>query len=133
MVMTDPIAELLTRIRNAIGADQRSIELGYSRTKENIVKILKKEGYISDYTIGDITDKKKKLVLFLRYDETHKNIITGLVRVSKPGRRIYSGYKEIPRVLNGFGVAIVSTSKGILTDRECRVKKIGGEVLCYIW
>ncbi|MCK4643975.1 30S ribosomal protein S8 [bacterium] len=133
MVMTDPIADLLTRIRNACMAEHKEVEINHSKMKEEVTSILKKEGFIADYTIKEITANKKSLVLFLRYGEKNESLISGLKRVSKPGRRIYKSYKDIPRVLNGYGVAIVSTSHGVLTDKDCRVNKVGGELLCYIW
>ena len=133
MVMTDPIADLLTNIRNAYMAEHKSVEIQRSNLKEEIVKILRREGFLSDYSFVDITEQKKKLVLFLQYGENNKSLITGIKRVSKPGRRVYASYKEIPRVLNGYGISIISTSKGILTDKECRERKVGGEILCYVW
>ncbi len=133
MVMTDPIADLLTNIRNAYMAEHKSVEIQRSNLKEEIVKILRREGFLSDYSVVDITEQKKKLVLFLQYGENNKNLITGIKRVSKPGRRVYASYKEIPRVLNGYGISIISTSKGVLTDKECRAQKVGGEILCYVW
>jgi small subunit ribosomal protein S8 len=131
--MTDPIADLLTNIRNAYMAEHKSVEIQRSNLKEEIVKILRREGFLSDYSVVDITEQKKKLVLFLQYGENNKNLITGIKRVSKPGRRVYASYKEIPRVLNGYGISIISTSKGVLTDKECRAQKVGGEILCYVW
>lgn len=134
MVMTDPISDMLTRIRNAGMAEHKSVEVRYSKIKEAIASILKKEGYIESYNIQELQNNKKNIVIFLRYDEhTRKILMTKLIRKSKPGRRMYTGYKDLSSVLNGYGLAIVSTSKGILTDKECREAKVGGEVLCYIW
>ena len=134
MVMTDPIADMLTRIRNAGNAEHESVDMQYSKVKEEIAKILKREGFIKDYTVQELQNNKKKIVIFLAYDKnTRESLITNLVRKSKPGRRIYRSYKDLPPVLNGYGIAIISTSKGILTDKECKAQKVGGEVLCYIW
>lgn len=132
MNMTDPIADYLTRIRNAIMARHERVEIPASRIKKQITEILKEEGYIQDYLY--IEDKKQgKLQIELRYDEEGQNVIRGLQRVSKPGGRVYVQVREIPRVLNGLGTVILSTPQGILTDRECRKRNVGGEVLCYIW
>ncbi len=132
MNMTDPIADYLTRIRNAIMARHERVEIPASRIKKQITEILKEEGYIQDYL--HIEDKKQgKLQIELRYDEEGQNVIRGLQRVSKPGGRVYVQVKEIPRVLNGLGTVILSTPQGVLTDRECRKRNVGGEVLCYIW
>lgn len=129
---TDPIADFLTRIRNAIHARHRSVEVPSSRMKREIARILKEQRYISNYT--EIKDNKQGVLkVALRYNSNGDNAIKGLKRISKPGRRIYVGANEIPRVLNGLGCAIISTSKGVLTDLQAREMKIGGEVICYIW
>ena len=132
MVVTDPIADMLTRIRNANAMRYKEVEVPASRIKLEIARILKEEGYISDVKI-----KKDKvqdvMVLNLKYGEKKERVITGLKRISKPGLRVYVKNDEIPRVLNGLGIAIISTSKGLMTDKEARNAKLGGEVLAYIW
>ena len=131
MVMTDPISDMLTRIRNANLAKHPNVRIPISRIKLDIVKILKEEGYIKDYKIKK--SKFNELKITLKFDEHNKPIIKGLEKISKPSRRVYSDYDNLQRVLNGLGIAIISTSKGILTDRESRQLKVGGEVLCYVW
>ena len=130
--MTDPIADMLTRIRNANAMRYKEVEVPASRIKLEIARILKEEGYISDVKI-----KKDKvqdvMVLNLKYGEKKERVITGLKRISKPGLRVYAKVEELPRVLNGLGIAIISTSKGIMTDKEARKESLGGEVLAYIW
>ncbi len=128
--MSDPISDMLTRIRNAGRALLPAIELPHSRIKESVAKILKSEGYVTDVAVeGDV---KKRIKIRLKY-QGRKSVIEGLKRVSKPGLRRYVGSTEIPRVRGGLGVAIVSTSEGLLTDAQARKKKLGGELLCYIW
>lgn len=131
-MMTDPIADMLTRIRNALSARKKVISLPASRMKLEIVRILKEEGYIEDYRYID-EKPQAKIEIVLKYDEQKRPVISGLRRVSKPGRRIYLGYKKLPRVMDGLGIAIVSTSQGIMTDHEARKRKVGGEVICEIW
>ena len=132
MVVTDPIADMLTRIRNANAMRYKEVEVPASRIKLEIARILKEEGYISDVKI-----KKDKvqdvMVLNLKYGEKKERVITGLKRISKPGLRVYAKVEELPRVLNGLGIAIISTSKGIMTDKEARKESLGVEVLAYIW
>ena len=128
--MTDPIADMLTRIRNANRALLPAIELPYSRIKESIAGILKKEGYINDFAVEGKTIKGLKLKL--KY-QGKKSIIEGLSRVSTPGLRRYVGATEIPRVRGGLGVAVLSTSEGLMTDTQARKKNIGGELICYVW
>lgn len=131
--MTDPIADLLTRIRNASNALLPTVELPHSVLKESIARILQKEGYLAECSAGTVDGGKvKRLKLKLKY-EGRKGIITGLKRVSKPGLRAYVSVDRIPRVLGGLGVAILSTPRGVLTDREARKQNVGGEVLCYVW
>ncbi len=131
-MMTDPIADMLTRIRNALSIKNEKVDIPSSRIKIEIAKILKEEGFIKSYKI--IKDKRQGVLrLSPKYGPDGKPIISGLMRVSKPGRRVYVGKDEIPRVMGGVGIAIITTSQGILTDKECRQKGIGGEVLCYIW
>jgi len=128
--MTDPISDMLTRIRNAGRALQPVIELPHSRIKENVAKILKTEGYVNDVAVEGAGIKKLKIRL--KYNGK-KNVIEGLKRISKPGLRKYVGATEIPRVRGGLGVAVVSTSEGLMTDAQARKKNLGGELLCYIW
>ena len=127
-VITDPIADMLTRIRNANQMRYEDVLIPTSKMKVEIAKILLEEGYIKNYVIDGRT-----LTVTLKYAEGKKRVITGLKRISKPGLRVYAKSDEIPRVLNGLGIAILSTSKGIMTDKEARKQNIGGEVLAYIW
>jgi small subunit ribosomal protein S8 len=132
MTMTDPIADMLTRIRNAIMASYDEVGVPSSKMKVNIVKILKYEGYIRNYKI--IKGKPQdRLVIFLKYGEDKNPVINGLRRVSKPSCRIYARCKRIPSALNGLGINIVSTSKGVMTDREARKMGVGGEIICSVW
>ena len=132
MVMTDPIADFLTRIRNANMVRHESLEVPASKTKLEIANILKAEGFIKnfDYTSDD---KQGVIRVFLKYGPNNERVITGLKRISKPGLRVYAKTGDIPKVLNSLGIAIVSTSEGVITDKEARAKNIGGEVLAYIW
>ncbi len=129
---TDPIADMLTRIRNANMASHETVSMPSSKLKVELAKLLKSEGFITDYEVKE-DGKFKVLSITLKYDEKRKPVITKLARVSKPGLRSYSKAKNLPQVLGGMGVAIVSTSKGLLTDRKARKENIGGEVLCYIY
>ena len=130
--MTDPIADMLTRIRNANQNRAKTVTMPSSKMKETIASILKEEGYIVDYSI-EKNDVQNNLTLTLKYGKNKERVITGLKRISKPGLRVYAKAEEIPKVLNGLGIAIISTSKGIMTDKEARKENIGGEVLAYIW
>ncbi len=131
MMMTDPIADMLTRVRNALQARHETVEIPASKEKIEIAKILKSEGFITDYKVeGDV---KKVLTVTLKYGANNEKIISGLKRISKPGLRVYAKVDSIPRVLNGLGIAIISTSHGLMTDREARAKHVGGEVLAYVW
>src|SRR5690625_411046 len=132
MVMTDPIADMLTRIRNANTVRHEKLELPASKLKAEIADILKREGYVRDYEVVK-DDKQGVLRIFLKYGANEQRVITGLKRISKPGLRVYAKADEVPRVLNGLGTAIVSTSKGVLSDKEARAQAVGGEVLAYIW
>lgn len=132
MVMTDPIADMLTRIRNANSMRHEKVEIPTSRLKADILAVLKKEGFIKDFII-DETGKFSKIVVSLKYTTTKDRVIKGLKRISKPGLRVYATVDELPKVLNGLGVALVSTSNGIMTDKEARLANIGGEVLAYVW
>ena len=131
-VVTDTIADMLTRIRNANQMRYEEVKVPASKVKEEIARILKEAGYIKDYKLVK-EDVQGTLVLTLKYTETRERGITGLKRISKPGLRVYAKNDEIPKVLNGLGIAIISTSKGIMTDKEARKENIGGEVLAYIW
>ena len=128
MVVSSPIADMLTRIRNANQLRYAEVSMPLSKMKEEIASILKNEGYISDYSKDD-----KTLTIALKYGANKERVISGLRCISKPGLRVYAKADEMPRVLNGLGIAIVSTSEGLMTDKEARAKKIGGEVLAYIW
>jgi small subunit ribosomal protein S8 len=131
MVMTDPIADMLTRIRNATIVRDKVVEIPVSKIKLEIVKILKEEGYIQDFEA--VTDAKQgKVKVYLKYNGKEK-VISGLKRISKPGLKVYARKDEIPRVLGGLGIAVMSTSKGVMTDRKARTEGIGGEVICYVW
>lgn len=132
MVMSDPIADMLTRIRNANLVRHESVEMPASTVKKQIAEILKREGFIRDTEY--VEDNKQGLIrIFLKYGPSNERVITGLKRISKPGLRVYTKSTEVPRVLGGLGIAIISTSKGIITDKEARQGKSGGEVLCYVW
>jgi small subunit ribosomal protein S8 len=130
--MTDPIGDMLIRIKNALMARHKSVIIPASKIKLEIARILKEEGYIEDYKYIK-EEPQPKIEIILKYDENKRPVIAGVKRVSKPGRRIYKGYRDLPKVLDGFGIAIVSTSQGIMTDHEARKRKIGGEVICEIW
>ena len=132
MSMTDPIEDMLTRIRNANMVSHESVEMPSSKLKVQLAKLLKEEGFITDYKVKE-DGKFKVLEITLKYDAKNKPIITKLERVSKPGLRNYSKAKNLPKVLGGMGIAVVSTSKGLLTDRKARKENIGGEVLCYVY
>ena len=132
MTMTDPIADMLTRIRNALKASHEMVDIPSSKLKINMAKVIKSEGYIRNFKI--VSDgQHRRIRVFLKYDENGVPIIGGLKRVSKPSCRVYEGYEDIPKVLNGFGISIVSTSKGLMTDRQARKSNVGGEILCSMW
>jgi small subunit ribosomal protein S8 len=128
--MSDPISDMLTRIRNAGAAQLPMVKLPHSRIKESVAKLLQQQGYVADVSVAG--EAKKELTIKLKFNGK-KSVIEGLKRVSKPGLRRYVGSTEIPRVRGGLGVAIVSTSEGLLTDQQARKKNLGGELLCYIW
>ena len=133
MKVTDPIADYLTRLRNAISAGHKVVEVPASNMKKEITKILMDKGYILNYKFIE-DDKQGIIKIALKYHaQTKKNAITELTRVSKPGLRDYKGANELPRVLNGLGIAILSTSKGVITDKEARTEKVGGEIICYVY
>lgn len=132
MGMTDPIADMLTRIRNAIMASYDTVDIPNSRLKIDITKVLKSEGFIKNYKI--IPDGRQGIIrIFFKYDENREPVIEGLKRVSKPSCRVYTKSEKIPQVLNGYGISILSTSKGIMTDRQARKMRVGGEILCSVW
>jgi len=133
MGMTDPIADMLTRVRNANRMKFRSVNARLSRMNLEIVKVLKRTGYISGFDVKKDANKKDVLKIYLKYTDTKQRVIQDLQRVSKPGRRIYVSSKKIPKVFNGFGVAIVSTPRGIMTDKEARQQNVGGEIVCNVW
>ena len=131
-MMTDPLADMFTRIRNAHRAGHEKVEMPSSRLKMGIAKVLKKEGFIKNYKL--IQDNKQGVLrVYLKYTDEDEPVINGLSQVSKPGRRVYAGYGEIPPVKGGFGVTVLSTSRGVLSDKEAVSRKAGGEVLCQIW
>lgn len=131
MVTTDPIADMLTRIRNANQQKHETVFIPYSNLKNDLAKILKNEGFVTDFVVNE-EGNHKNIVITLKY-KGNERVITGLKRVSKPGLRQYAKVNEIPKVLNGLGIVVLSTSQGLMTDKEARAKNIGGEVLAYIW
>lgn len=132
MTMTDPIADMLTRIRNACTARHEQVEMPFSKSKMSIAEILEREGYIEGFEVvkGKSYDTLK---LSLKYGPNHEQLINGIKRISKPGLRVYTKNTDIPRVLGGLGIAIISSSQGVITDREAREKNVGGEVIAYVW
>lgn len=133
MGMSDPIADMLTRIRNANMVRFDKVEVLLSRVNLNIAKVLNEAGYISRFNVKRDSSGREVLKIYLKYSDSKERTITGIQRVSKPGRRVYVKSEKIPKVLNGYGVAILSTSKGIITDKEARKLKVGGEILCNVW
>jgi small subunit ribosomal protein S8 len=132
MTMTDPMADMLTRIRNANMVRHEKLEVPASNLKKEVAEILKREGFVRD--VEYVEDNKQGIIrIFLKYGKENERVTTGLKRISKPGLRVYAKTNEVPRVLNGLGIALVSTSQGVLTDKEARAKKVGGEILAYIW
>lgn len=133
MNMTDPIADMLTRIRNGVQANMETVDVTpVSKVKTEIARILKEEGYIANYSITG-EGVEKKMVVTLKYGPNKEKVISGIKRISKPGLRVYAKENSIPKVINGLGIAIISTSKGVMTNKEAVAEKIGGEVLCYIY
>ncbi len=130
--MTDPIADMLTRVRNALGARHSKVEMPASKTKIEMARILKEEGYITNYRVAT-DDNKKVIKVYLRYKPDHTPVISHLERVSKPGRRVYTSSKAIPKVIGGMGINILTTSKGLMTGDKAREQNVGGEILCGIW
>ena len=132
-VVTDTIADMLTRTRNAIAMRYEEVRVPASNIKKEIARILKEEGFINDYKVNSEENTQGSITLYLKYTDKKERVITGLKRISKPGLRVYAKNDEVPKVLNGLGIAIISTSKGIMTDKQARKENIGGEVLAYIW
>ncbi|HEY3418346.1 MAG TPA: 30S ribosomal protein S8 [Armatimonadota bacterium] len=133
MPVTDPIADMLTRVRNGQSAGHDTVSMPTSRLREELARLLKDEGYIAKYEKADLEKPSPTLKLTLKYGPRHEPVIRGIRRASKPGRRIYVGWQEIPRVQGGMGVAILTTSRGVITDRQARAERVGGELLCTIW
>jgi small subunit ribosomal protein S8 len=132
MSMSDPIADMLTRIRNASNAEHEKVDIPASRLKTRIAEILKEEGFIRNFRI--LEDSKQNLLrVYLKYGSSAERVISGLIRVSTPGRRVYVKHDAVPSILGGMGVAIISTSRGVITDREARKQSVGGEVLAFVW
>lgn len=131
MNITDPIADMLTRIRNAVQARHEVVDIPASKVKVEVAKILKQEGFIVDFSVSG--DDKKTLTVTLKYGPNNEKVISGIKRISKPGLRVYAEVDKLPRVLNGLGIAIISTSTGLLTDKDARKKHVGGEVVAYVW
>lgn len=132
MSVTDPIADMLTRIRNSNTARQDRVDIPGSKIKRSIAEILKREGYVRDYAWID-DGRQGTIRIYLKYGPQKESVINGVKRISKPGLRVYAKKEEVPRVLGGLGIAILSTPEGIITDREARAKGVGGEVICYVW
>ena len=132
MVMTDPIADFLTRIRNANSVGHKTVSAPASKIKVAIAEILKQEGFIKNYEVAE-DDKQGEITIFLKYGRNNEKVITGIKRISKPGLRIYTKSEDLPKVLNGLGIAIISTSNGVVTDKQARQAGVGGEVLAYVW
>ena len=132
MVVTDTIADMLTRIRNANQMRYQEVSVPASNLKISLAKILKDEGFIEDYKVND-DNVQGTIEITLKYGKNKERVITGLKRISKPGLRVYAKSTEMPKVLNGLGIAVISTSHGVMTDKEARKQQLGGEVLCYIW
>jgi small subunit ribosomal protein S8 len=132
-MMTDPIADMLTRIRNALAARHERVQMPASRMKQEIARVLKEEGYILDFHLARAEHPQGFLVITLKYDAMNMSIIQGLRKISTPGKRQYVACKEMPKVLDGAGIAIICTSRGLLTDQQCLTENVGGEVLCFVW
>jgi len=132
MVMTDPIADMLSRIRNAVQVNFQEVLIPHSKMKEGIASILKEQGYIKNYRVVE-DGTKKNIIIYLKYTDTGESVIRGLKKISKPGRRVYTKSKNLDTVLGGLGTGIVSTSKGLLTVKQCLIEKVGGEYICQVW
>ena len=133
MSMSDPIADLLTRIRNANAANHDTLELDHSKVKLEIVKVLQSEGYIRRYEVTSENPIRPQIKVYLKYGPKRERVLTDIKRVSKPGRRVYTGSTTLPKVMGGLGIAILTTPRGVMTDRQARREHVGGEVLCYVW
>ncbi len=133
MSMTDPIADLLTRIRNGIRVRASSVDVRPSGFVKSVAEVLKREGYVEDVRTSDGLDGRPGLRVYLKYDIDGNPVISSIGRVSKPGRRAYKGVRELPRILNGLGICVLSTSRGVFSDREARAQGVGGEILCEVW
>jgi len=134
MTMTDPIADMLTRIRNANTAMHDEVAMPASKLKESLAQVLVKEGYIEGFAVADNADRPgSTMTITMKYSPERERVISGVKRVSKPGLRVYTKADKVPRVLGGLGVAVLSTSQGLMSDREARKRRMGGEVLCYVW
>ncbi|MCY3926014.1 MAG: 30S ribosomal protein S8 [bacterium] len=133
MTMTDPIADMLTRIRNANVAMHEEVQMPSSKLKEALAEVLRREGYIGGYQVAEATGPGRTLTIDMKYSPDRERVITGLRRVSKAGLRVYTKADRVPRVQGGLGMAVLSTSKGLMTDQEARRRRIGGEILCYVW
>jgi small subunit ribosomal protein S8 len=134
-MVSDPIADMLTRIRNALAVNKQTVDVPKSKLKQEIARILKEEGFISDYTVGEEAPIPM-INIQLKYHGARRQrrpVITNISRISKPGRRVYTSRRELPRVMSGTGIAILTTPKGVMTEKQARVEKVGGEVLCYVW
>ena len=133
MSMSDPIADLLTRIRNSNAANHDTLELDHSKLKLEIVKVLQSEGYIKRYEVTNENPVRPQIKVHLKYGPKRERVMTDIKRVSKPGRRVYTGSTTLPKVMGGLGIAILTTPRGVMTDRQARREHVGGEVLCYVW
>ena len=134
MTMTDPIADMMTRIRNANVAMHDEVLMPSSKLKESLAAVLHSEGYISSYSVADAVDRPGRvLTIEMKYSPERARVISGVKRISKPGLRVYTKAEKVPRVLGGLGVAVLSTSAGLMTDREARKRRMGGEILCFVW
>lgn len=133
MTHTDPISDMLIRIKNAVQATHESVEIPASKLKIKIAEVLQKEGYINSYEVITENEFRKKIKIMLKYGQRGEKVITGLKKISKPGLRVYSSSKDSPRVFDGLGISIISTSKGLKSDRQARKEKVGGEILCQVW
>jgi small subunit ribosomal protein S8 len=133
MSMTDPIADMLTRIRNALRVRSTSVDVNASRFAQAVAEVLRREGYVEDIRRAEGSDGRPKLRIYLKYDDDGNPVISSIGRVSRPGRRAYRGVRELPKVLNGLGIAVLSTSRGVFSDREARAQGVGGEILCEVW
>jgi small subunit ribosomal protein S8 len=133
MYVTDPIADMLTRIRNALVTKKRDVEVPASKMRRDIAQILMDEGYISNFKVEETENHQGRIIITLKYGPGGQKVIQGIKRISKPGLRVYAKQDDIPKVLGGLGIVIISTSKGIMTDREARKQSVGGEVLAYVW